>query len=97
MIWTWQNADISANEIYRGDFGRALGGIRATSFIMPSATDLYFTVEDNRIEVEQMPSAELRIIPSIWGHRAGNPIDHPPDADFLDRMIKELLVREPPR
>jgi len=44
-----------------------------------------------------MPDAELRVIPSIWGHRAGNPIDHPPDAEFLDSALKELLARQPAR
>jgi len=48
MLWTWQHADISANEIYGGNLGRALGAIRATALVMPSATDLYFTVEDSR-------------------------------------------------
>src|SRR5438552_4522521 len=29
MLWTWQHADISANERYRGDFAAALGAITA--------------------------------------------------------------------
>ena len=38
---------------------------------MPSDTDLYFPVEDNRIEASLMPNAQLFPIPSIWGHVAG--------------------------
>ena len=60
---------------------------------MPSETDLYFTVEDNRREVALMPNAELRPIPSIWGHRAGNPTQNPADRDFLNRALEELLAR----
>ncbi|MFZ2007322.1 MAG: alpha/beta fold hydrolase [Stellaceae bacterium] len=91
MLWTWQHADISANELYGGDFGKALGAIKAKAIVMPCETDLYFTVEDNRREVARMPNAELRPIPSIWGHRAGNPALNPEDARFIDAQVKELL------
>ena len=91
MLWTWQHADISANELYGGDFTKALGAITAKAIVMPCETDLYFTVEDNRREVARMPSAELRPIPSIWGHRAGNPVFSPEDAKFIDDAVRELL------
>jgi homoserine O-acetyltransferase len=92
-LWTWQHADISANELYGGDLGKALGAIKAQAIVMPSETDLYFTVEDNRREVARMPHAELRPIPSIWGHRAGNPAQNPEDAMFLKDAVRELLAR----
>jgi hypothetical protein len=47
----------------------------------------------NGREVAQMRHAELRPIPSIWGHRAGNPTQNPEDDDFIDRVVKELLGR----
>jgi homoserine O-acetyltransferase len=59
---------------------------------MPSETDLYFRVEDNWREVAKMPNAELRPIPSIWGHRAGNPTQNPEDARFLNDALRELLA-----
>jgi homoserine O-acetyltransferase len=93
MLWMWQHADISANELYGGDLKKALGAITADAIVMPCETDLYFTVEDNRREVAQMPRAELRPIPSIWGHRAGNPVLSPPDAKFIGDATRELLVR----
>jgi homoserine O-acetyltransferase len=65
MLWTWQHADISANELYGGDLDRASGAITADAIVMPCETDLYFTVEDSRGEVARMPKAELRPIPSI--------------------------------
>ena len=65
MLWTWQHADVSANELYGGDLDRALGAITADAIVMPCETDLYFTVEDSRGEVARMPKAELRPIPSI--------------------------------
>ena len=90
MLWTWQHADVSANPIHNGDFGTALGAIGARAIVMPCETDLYFRVRDNAIEVEQMPNAQLRPIPSIWGHVAGaglNPVDN----SFIDSALRELL------
>jgi homoserine O-acetyltransferase len=92
MLWMWQRADISANELYVGDLTKALGAITAKAIVMPCETDLYFQVEDNRREVARMPNAELRPIPSIWGHRAGNPVFNPEDANFIDAAVKELLA-----
>jgi len=92
MLWTWQHADISANAIYQGNFAAALRAIKARAIVMPGDTDLYFRVRDNELEVEHMPNAELRPIPSIWGHVAGLGIN-PPDNEFIDAALKELLAK----
>jgi homoserine O-acetyltransferase len=42
----------------------------ARAIVMPGETDLYFRVRDNELKVDQMPNAELRPIPPIWGHMA---------------------------
>jgi homoserine O-acetyltransferase len=91
MLWTWQHADISANERYKGDFTASLGAIKARAIVMPGETDLYFRVRDNELEVEHMPQAELRPIPSIWGHVAGLGVN-PPDNAFIDAALRELLA-----
>ncbi|MCH7843535.1 MAG: alpha/beta fold hydrolase [Chloroflexi bacterium] len=92
MIYTWQNADISDNHLYGGDFRKALGAIKARAIVMPGRTDLYFPPEDNEIEVAQMPNAELRPIESIWGHLAGGPGFNPEDSKFVDDALKEILA-----
>src|SRR5215469_13347680 len=95
----WQHADISANELYGGDLDKALGAITADATVMPCETDLYFTVEDNRREVACMQKAELRPIPSIWGHRAGNPVLNPEDAAFIvadTALYQKRLARTAP-
>lgn len=92
MLWTWQNGDISANEVYGGDFKNALGAIKAKAYVMPGQTDLYFPVADSEFEVANMPNAELIPVPSIWGHFAGGPGTNPVDVDFLDGKLKELLA-----
>ena len=90
MIGTWMHSDISDNDIYHGDLNAALEGIKARTLIMPGQTDLYFTAEDSLIEARQFPHA-LHPIPSIWGHRAGNPAKNPEDQRFLKTAICELL------
>ena len=92
MLWTWQNGDISANELYDGDYKAALGAIRAKTYVMPGQTDLYFPPEDSRNEVDNMPNARFVPIPSIWGHFAGGPGTNPVDIKFLDDKLKELLA-----
>ncbi len=89
---TWMASDISDNDIYGGDLGRALGSITARSIIMPSRTDLYFTPEDSALETAMMPNAELRQIESIWGHRAGNPVFNPADEIVLRKAVHDLLA-----
>ena len=94
QLWTWQHANIAQNTRYNGRFDLALQAITAHSLIMPSETDLYFRVEDNRLEVEQMRRAQLLPIPSIWGHRAGAPSVNHEDAAFLTRAIRAHLSAE---
>lgn len=91
MLWTWQHADISANDRFHGDLQAALAAIRARAIVMPSETDLYFRVKDNEREVAMMPNAELRPIPSIWGHAAGGG-GNPADNACIDRAIADALA-----
>lgn len=91
MLGAWQRADISNNPLYRGNLALALGAIRAKSLIMPSTTDLYFTVEDSRRETALMPNADFRPIPTIWGHRVNNPTQNQEDARFVDAALRDLL------
>ena len=91
QLWTWQHGDISANDLYRGDLQMALAGIKAKVLLMPSATDLYFQTDDNRAELPYLKYGKLVEIPSVWGHRAGNPRDNPEDAAFIDAQVEALL------
>jgi homoserine O-acetyltransferase len=90
---TWQEADISANDLYGADLPKALASISARVLLMPSATDLYFQVADNEAELAHLKSAELAVIPSIWGHRAGSPREIPADLDFLTVRVRSWLDR----
>lgn len=92
MLWSWMNADISAHPRFGRDLSKALGAITAKTILMPSETDLYFRVEDNVRELHYMPNGELRSIPSIWGHRAGNPSDNREDEAFIRQAVEDLFA-----
>ena len=53
----------------------------------------YFRVADNEAELQHLAKAELRAIPSIWGHRAGNPSTNAEDAAFLKAAVREWMER----
>lgn len=91
QLRTWEAGDISANPLYNGDLPAALHAIRAKLLLMPGETDLYFRVADNAAELPFLRDAELKPIPSIWGHRAGNPVQNPPDAAFIRENVRLLL------
>ena len=91
MLWSWQNGDISDNPVFKGDFKKALGAIKARAIVMPAERDLYFPVADNEWEVSHMPNAECRPIPGVWGHFAGGG-SSPADTRFIDTALKELLA-----
>ncbi|HEY0295658.1 MAG TPA: alpha/beta fold hydrolase [Bordetella sp.] len=91
-LWTWQHGDLSANELYHGDLPRALAAIKARVLLMPGDHDLYFQVADNELELPHLKHGQLKPIPSIWGHRAGNPMNQPEDRAFIDNNVKALLA-----
>ncbi|WP_008313215.1 alpha/beta fold hydrolase [Leptolyngbya sp. PCC 6406] len=92
MIDTWLYCDLGQNPCYQGDYDRALHSIQAQTWVMPAATDLYFTPADCAAEAAQIPHATYRPIPSIWGHRAGNPYQNPTDEAFIRTAVQECLA-----
>ncbi|MGW6778818.1 alpha/beta fold hydrolase [Brucella pseudogrignonensis] len=91
-LWTGIHADISANNRYHGDLGKALGAITADTIIMPCSSDLYFPPEDAAQEAAQIARAELRILQSVWGHVAGEGLNET-DTRFIEAAITDLLQR----
>ncbi|MBW4534252.1 MAG: alpha/beta fold hydrolase [Pleurocapsa minor HA4230-MV1] len=92
MIDTWLHCDISNNPTYQGDYQQALKLITAKTLVMPATTDLYFTPEDCLAEADLIPHAQYLPIPSIWGHRAGNPYQNPEDEMFIKDAVKQLFA-----
>ncbi|MCX5964471.1 MAG: alpha/beta fold hydrolase [Cyanobacteria bacterium] len=91
MLDTWLRCDVSDNPIYQKNYALAMQSIQAKTLVMPSTTDLYFTPEDCDREAAMIPNAKYLAIPSIWGHRAGNPYQNPEDAKFIRQSVLDLL------
>jgi homoserine O-acetyltransferase len=87
----WDAGDISANPLYGGDLSLALSAIQARVLLLPGETDLYFRVADNAAELPHLRHGEMRVIPSINGHRAGNPQGMAEDTAFLRAATREWL------
>lgn len=94
MIDTWLRCDVSDNPIYQGNYAQALGSIQAQTLVMPGTSDLYFTLEDCLAEATRIPKAQLKPIPSIWGHRAGNPYQNLQDEVFIRNAVREWLASD---
>lgn len=91
MLWTWKNNDVSLTHGFEGNLEKALASIKAKAIVMPAERDLYFPPEDEEYEVKFIPSAELRVIPGVWGHFAGSGLN-PVDTQFIDCAVQDLLA-----
>ena len=59
---------------------------------MPSTTDLYFTLEDSRVETALMPNAELRPIRWTGGTVPETRSIRPEDEAVIRQAVQELLA-----
>lgn len=91
QIGTWQRGDVSTAAPFHGDWAKALSCMTMRSIVMPCRTDLYFPPEDSASAVAKMPNAELRVIDSVWGHRAGGPGGVVEDQRIVEKAISDLL------
>jgi homoserine acetyltransferase len=73
------------------DLVRALNAIGARVPLMPSRTDLYFPVADNAADLPHLAQAALCPIPTIWGHRAGSPVENPQDLAFVRKAVQNWM------
>jgi pimeloyl-ACP methyl ester carboxylesterase len=96
VLETWRCADISDNDLYRGNLPAALEAIRARTLIMPGSSDLYFTAVDAEWESRYLPLAEFKPLWSDWGHCAGAPGRNPEDTAVILAACEKLLA-QPPR
>ena len=59
---------------------------------MPCDQDLYFSLDEARIEAAQIPHAELRPVISPYGHMAGVPGLRCAETLFVEQAIRDLLA-----
>lgn len=90
MLYSWQQADIGQLPDYQGDFSAALQAITARTIVMPCDTDSYFTLEESRLECEQV-GGEFRPIHSPFGHCAGAPGRVAEASMQIEQAMRDLL------
>jgi homoserine O-acetyltransferase len=88
QAWKWQHGDVGRHT--DGDLAKALGRIRAKTYVMPIDTDLFFPLVDCRAEQELIAGSELRTIATISGH-LGLFAFEPAFAAQVDAHLRELL------
>ncbi|TGJ79286.1 hypothetical protein E0Z10_g9478 [Xylaria hypoxylon] len=88
----WQRGDLT--RLVSGGAGSliedALSNIKARVLLMPCRTDQYFRWEVSEKECKLIPKAELKVIPSVWGHLAGSGLSKE-DNQWMDKMITGFL------
>ena len=84
MFWTWKNASTELADLQK---------ITARTIVMPCDHDLYFSLDEARIEAAQIPNAEFRPIISPYGHIAGVPGLLCAETLFVEQAIRDLLAR----
>jgi homoserine O-acetyltransferase len=90
---TWESNDVGRTPGFGGDAEKALASIKVPVLYMPSATDLYFPLEDAQYEAKFIPGVQLVPIPSLWGHPAGAGAS-PADKKFLNDAIGRFMAGE---
>nr|WP_277924556.1 alpha/beta fold hydrolase [Sphingomonas sp. CROZ-RG-20F-R02-07] len=88
---TWEAHDVGRTPEFGGDTIAALRSIRVPVLYMPSATDLYFPLEDARYECGFIRTCLLYPIPSLWGHPAGAGAT-PADAAFINNQVARYMA-----
>ncbi len=88
MLDTWLAHDVAPG----ADLAAALAGIGARTAVVACNRDLYFTVDDMAVDAAAIPGAELHVLDSLLGHRAGNPHSSPAEQQQLRRIVDQLLV-----
>ena len=94
--WVWQSQAYDAHDVgstpgFAGDTVRALASIRAATLVLTPPLDLYNPVEAARWAAERIPGAELREIPSDWGHQSASAAD-PQAAAWLNTEIAAFVA-----
>lgn len=90
VLWAWHDADPSRSR-HGGRLADALQQVSTRCMIMPSTSDAYFTLEEARLEYENLPNADWRPLESPYGHCAGAPGRFAKEHAAVEQAIRELL------
>lgn len=84
---TWRGAALPNQQVRDA----ALGRLQARCLLMPCETDVYFTVEEARLEAAAMPCVEVVPMASPFGHCAGAPGRFAAETRLIEAQMQALL------
>jgi homoserine O-acetyltransferase/O-succinyltransferase len=87
---TWAHHDVGNTPGMGGSLEKVLAQVEAEVLFLPSRTDAYFAVSDNRKEASLIPKAKVQVIDSISGHAAGLG-RVPRDCQQINQAIADFL------
>lgn len=90
QLETWQRADLGRTQGLNGDTHGALSSLRVPGLLMPAERDLYFPPYDMEHEAALQRSAEISVIPGVWGHLSEAGLD-PSCMRFMTDRIRDFL------
>lgn len=89
LISKWRRSDVSLP--YGGDLKKALGRVTAKTCIIAFEEDMFVPVRDCRADQKMIKGAELKVIPSLWGHFAMLGLI-PEEKAEINKTLKDLLA-----
>ncbi|KAI1378652.1 Alpha/Beta hydrolase protein [Hypoxylon crocopeplum] len=91
MLRMWQRGDVSVcDPECGGSLEVALSKMTVPILLMPCQTDQYFHWSASEKEARLLPSAQCKIIPSVWGHMAGGGSNRQ-DNEWINNQIEGFL------
>lgn len=88
MADKWKHGDCSRP--YDNNLSMALSRIRAKTYFITFAEDMFIPVQDCKFEQELVLDSELFVIDSLWGHFAMMGLEKS-DFTTINRILSELL------
>jgi homoserine O-acetyltransferase len=88
---TWSTHNVADTPGMEDYLEKVLAQVEAEVLFLPSRTDAYFAVSDNKKEADLIPKAKVQVIDSISGHAAGLGRD-PEDCQQINRAIADFLA-----
>ena len=88
MADKWKHGDCSRS--YANNLNTALKQIRAKTYFIAFAEDMFIPVKDCKFEQELIVDSELFVIDSLWGHFAMMGLEKS-DFTTINRILTELL------
>jgi len=98
QVDTWLHTDLAhADAKFCGSLSQGMRSITANVLWMPVSTDKYFLAEPIKKQAELFDNCEVKVIESIWGHRAGDPSrpgqEH--QLKFIAKAVADLCAQSP--